>query len=369
MELIVHTELPQWWPDRDFLTSRRWLELMGDRLPGRRYYFELAGKAGPVAGIAGYLINDPDCYESFNVYDLMWRDPPVFPDQPRRLPRPGERARWFPSLALVQPGYDCAIVGTVKPSVEHVTQLLAAVARWAADAGAASAEVLYAATDTLIAALSGSRNWHRIAGTVRSQLDVPPGGMEAYFAGLRRPHRKQVRADLRNLALASVRTEVLPGAAAGENELRLRMNLIEKYGGYSTIDVERARLDRVRSLFPGDRLWLFRSHIRDGGPLGFSLFIRHADQWRSFWCGSDYLDPRSRWTYFDVMFYTPLQNAPDAGIALIDYGLGYERSKLVRGCRAEPRDIWVAGLDSELDAAARFAAARDEGMVTAGDKG
>lgn len=357
--LIVHTELPQGWPDGSFLISRAWLETMADRPPGRAYYFEFVSDDGTVVAITGYLIDDPDCYESFNLYDLMWRDPPVFPDQPPRPTRPGGRALWFPSLTLVQPGYNCAIASTGTSNAEPVTELLAAVVDWAIGVGAASVAVLYAENETLAAALSANPEWYRIAGTVRSQLDIPVGGMEAYLARLSHNHRKQIQTDLRKLAGASARTKVLPGSAAGEEELRLRMNLIEKYGGYSTIDAEGQRLERLQSVFPGDRLWLFRSHSGDSEPLCFSLFIRHGDEWHSFWCGSAYRDPRSRSMYFDCMFYTPIRAAVGARIALIDYGIGYERSKLARGCHAESRDIWVASLRGELAAAVQFAAVRD----------
>ena len=364
MEFAVHTDLPPRWPDRTFLTSPTWMTLMGDRPPGRCHYFELTGDGVTVAATTGYLIDDPDCYESFNVYDLLWRDPPVFPDQPPRPTRPADRAAWFPTLAIVQPGYDGGVTGTAEPDRNDVERLLAEIVRWAPQAGAASVAVLYAGTPALVDALAGSTGWSRVHGTVRSLLDVPPGDFDRYLAGLKKSHRHQVRCDRRDLEGAGLRTEQRPVAEVGETEIQLRMNLIEKYGGYSCLEAERDRLHRLTALYPPDRLHLFHSRGREDRVVGFSLFIGYADELHSFWCGFDYGTEQSRCTYFDAMFYAPIRMAQERGVRFIDYGLGHELSKQLRGCRTVGRDVWVARLDGDLDWWIERAADRDRRAVT-----
>ncbi|MEU2060960.1 GNAT family N-acetyltransferase [Streptomyces sp. NPDC013455] len=346
--LVVDEELPDQWPDRTFLTSPAWLKMMGDRPPGRGHFFRLVQDGVTVAATTGYLIEDPDCYESFNIHDLLWRDPPVFPDQGRPPARGPERAACFPFLAIVQPGYDCDVVTPGQPGEEAVRGLLAEVTRWARRAGAVCAAVLYAAGTALPAALDAEATWHRRRGTVRSVLDVPAGGFDDYVAGLRKTSRQKVRWDLRDLAGAGVRTTRADAAGLGATEVRLRMNLVAKYGGYSSRDVEWSRLDRLVALFPADRLRLFRCATADGDIVAFSLFIVYGDQWHVFWCGFDYTNPASRRTYFDVMFYAPVRAAQTEGVRVIDYGLGYEQSKKWRGCHGAQRDIWVTDLGGGL---------------------
>ncbi|MFJ8584829.1 GNAT family N-acetyltransferase [Streptomyces sp. NPDC093595] len=359
--LVVDETLPPQWPDRTFLTSPAWLRMMGDRPPGTGYWFRLVEDGVTVAATTGYLIEDPHCYESFNIHDLLFRDPPVFPDQRRTRPvGRTDRAAWFPCLAIVQPGYDADVVTAGEPAVERTRDLLAAVTLWARNAGVACAAVLYAAGTVLPAALAAEPAWHRVRGTVRSVLDVPPGSFDDYVAGLTKTSRQKVRWDVRDLALAGVRTAPADAARLGATELRLRLALIEKYGGYSTEDVERSRLERLTSLFPTERLRLFHSTTADGDVVGFSLFIGHGDQWHVFWCGFDYGNPASRRTYFDAMFYSPVRTAQKEGVRLIDYGLGYERSKKWRGCRGALRDIWVMDLRGHLAPWMERAAAGEE---------
>ncbi|MFF4415458.1 GNAT family N-acetyltransferase [Streptosporangium sp. NPDC001559] len=346
--LVVDEVLPPHWPDLTFLTSPAWLEMMGDRPPGRGHYFRLVRDGVTLAATTGYLIEDPDCYESFNLHELMWRDPPVFPDQRRPPGKAPERSLCFPFLAIVQPGYDADVVSSGGPSPERVVDLLAAVTAWARDAGAVCAAVLYAAGPALCSALSASPAWSRIPGTVRSVLDVPRGGFDEYVARLPKTSRQKVRWDLRDLARAGVRTAPAPADVPGAAEIRLRMNLVGKYGGYSTPETEWSRLERLTSLFPPERLRLFHSRSADEELLAFSLFIRYGEQWHVFWCGFDYENPACRRTYFDVMFYTPVRAAREEGVRTIDYGLGYERSKKWRGCHGARRDIWVTDLGEGL---------------------
>ncbi|MFF8288708.1 GNAT family N-acetyltransferase [Streptomyces sp. NPDC016309] len=342
--LVVDRSLPPRWPDRTFLTSPAWLTMMGDRPPGTAHWFRLVQDGVTVAATTGYLIEDPHCYEAFNIHDLLFRDPPVFPDQHRTAVPPPARADLFPFLAIVQPGYDAEVVTAGEPAAEAVRDLLDAVVRWARDAGAVCAAVLYAAGPVLPAVLRADPGWHHVPGTVRSLLDVPPGTFDDYVAGLTKTSRQKVRWDVRDLARAGVRTAPAEAAGLGGTELRLRLRLVGKYGGYSTEDIERSRLERLTSLFPADRLRLFHSTTADGDVVGFSLFIGHGEQWHVFWCGFDYENPASRRTYFDAMFYAPVRAAQREGVRLVDYGLGFERSKKWRGCRGAARDIWVRDL-------------------------
>ncbi|MFD0391967.1 GNAT family N-acetyltransferase [Streptomyces nogalater] len=302
--LVVDEELPEQWPDCTFLTSAAWLKMMGDRPPGRGYFFRLVQDGVTVAATTGYLIEDPDCYESFNIHDLLWRDPP---SSPIRTGRPHGDRSGPPSsfLALVQPGYDCAVAVPGPFAEEAVRGLLTEVTRWARRAGAVCAAVLYASGSALPAVLEADTAWSRWRGTVRSVLDVPAGGFDDYVAGLRKTSRQKVRWDLRDLASAGVRTVRADPAGLGAGEVGLRMNLVAKYGAYSTRDVERSRLERLVAFFPADRLRLFHCATADGEVVAFSLFIAHGDQWHVFWCGFDYDNPASRRTYFDAMFYSP----------------------------------------------------------------
>lgn len=316
---------------------------MGDRPPGTRYHFQLTADGAPVVAILGYLIEDPDCYESFNIHALMWREPAVFADQPA-LPagsRPPAAAVWFPSLALVQPGYQADVVGPGSEDPELVAELLAAVRQWGLRRGLAAVAVLYPGSPALVEALSMSGCWSQVAGTVRSRLHLAAGGFERYPHNLPRSHMKQVRKDLRLLEANGFHTEAAPSDDVGDAEVRLRTSLTERYGSYSSFEVERTRLDRLLQCYPRRAVQLYRCRDRTGRMVAFSIFLESGDEWHSFWYGCDYQAAGGRRVYFDAMFYAPIRIATARGVRVIDYGLGYEESKIFRGCTLEPRDVWI----------------------------
>jgi hypothetical protein len=339
---LVTSRLPAHWPSAGLLSSADWLRLMDARPPGRRQYFRLTADGGrTLAGLLGYVLDDPDCYAPFNPFDLAWGDPPVFPGQvPWRDP-PG-RSALFPCLVIVQPGYESAPAGDRAADPDAVQILVEHITGWARSHRLALVAVLYAGSPALTAALSGTgAGWLRCVGTTRSVLPLSGyPSFDDYVAALPRSGAQSVRSDLRRIT--SLGTELVqadPGTLS-DAEVTLRWQLTQRYGGYSEISDERRRLRDLLRIYPPSRLRLFR--CQHGGDLvAFSLFITHGREWTAFWYGRNYDHPAADRSYFGSVFYAPVRAAIAESVTSIDYGIGHEESKVKRGCQVQPRDIWL----------------------------
>src|SRR6266702_1514056 len=59
---------------RSALHDEAWLSVMSSRLPGEVFTVTL----GEDLGFCAVLVSDPDAYEAYNPYAVLWREPPVF---------------------------------------------------------------------------------------------------------------------------------------------------------------------------------------------------------------------------------------------------------------------------------------------------
>src|SRR5262249_23167544 len=109
----------------------------------------------------------------------------------------------------------------------------------------------------------------------RAELAVTWTGFDGYLASLPEQRRAAVRGQLRALADRGV---IIGERLLQDDEpelIRLRGNLVEKYGGSADAGREAGILDVMRGTF-GDDLTVFEAR-RDGRMLCFGLFIR--DEW------------------------------------------------------------------------------------------
>jgi predicted N-acyltransferase len=169
----------------------------------------------------------------------------------------------------------------------------------------------------------------------RCDLRVTWDSFDGYLAGLPSKRRIAVRRELR--ALADLGVTVTERTLHGEEPglVRLRCQLVAKYGNRPDPAKEAAFLDRVRTGFAPGEVSVFEA-VRGGTVLGFGLFVRDGDTWVPVLTGTDYADPASRLTYFATLFYRPAELAPGRGVRLIPYGLGSWAAKQARGCRPSP---------------------------------
>ena len=70
--------------------------------------------------------------------------------------------------------------------------------------------------------------------------------------------------------------------------------------------------------------------------VGFSLFIRQGETLDAFIGGFNYeLQSKTDFTYFNLVYYTPINWAIQNGIRKIYYRWGSEKAKYKRGCKPE----------------------------------
>ena len=333
------------------LAQERWLRLMNGRLEGASHYFCLEDKGALSTGAHGVLIEDRDCYEAYNVRLLLAEEPSVFPRGAREqeavvalLQELPCAERWFPNLVMMFPGYECASVGKDRsPAALH--RLVRGVRGWAAQQGAALLAFLYLPPEEPLREVLREQGFCRVPLTFRSELELPGGSTFAdYLARLPRRDRKEARREMRLLQAAGVRTVQRPLWACYERILRLRVLLTEKYGGYSSPDKERDRLTKLAAAYDFEDVLVLCAEDEQGDLLGFSLFLQEGDRWTAFWTGSDYTNPKSRYVYFDTLFYSAVPLALKRGVRTIQYGIGHWEGKAARGCRSVPVDGWVIGV-------------------------
>lgn len=344
-------------PRPPLVASKPWLDAMGDRLDGEPCSLLLrSGERISVAAF-GSLVADPEAYEVFNVHSLLAAVPPVYPLDPEggeardrvaaSLPPP---AAWFPSLVLVYPGYECFPVGADADDPEALAAFLRAVAERASEDGCRVASCLYVPREPNAFARAVARaGWLRAPLVVRAHLALEGcASFDEYLAGLKRSRRIEVRRERRVLREAGVRTERRPLAEHLDDVVRMRSNLVAKYGGYSTPAAERERLERLVEAL-GPRLVLFCALAGDEA-IAFTLMIEDGAGWYLFWTGQEYEHPKARHLHFEVVFYTPIEAALEAGVQTIDLGVGHSHAKEARGAKLVPRDGWFLALDEDLRA-------------------
>jgi predicted N-acyltransferase len=336
--------------DQTLLTSARWLSLMGDRPPGRPVVLRLVDDATDVASFAT-VVEDPRAYEPFNVYDLLWGTPPVYPTEPARTASAEVPARdeWFPNVVVTFPGYEATLVGRGVDETAGA-RYVEAVADWAAGRGLHAVAFLYVRRDGALAAALEACGFHRLPLTVRAELHVEWSSFDEYMAALSRNGRSQVRQDRRAVAEAGVVTARRSVDEVAEELVALRCELVRRHGGYSDESAERARLERLRRLFGEDELAVFCSEA-DGEMLGFSLLLGHRRAWWAFWCGHRREHPRAAGVLFEALFYSPIEAAIAEEITLIDYGIAHEEAKARRGSTLVALDGWLHSTSGDLEAA------------------
>ena len=357
--LVAESGVAPWWaeiaPRPPLVASKPWLDAMGDRLDGEPCSLALESRDRISVAAFGSVVTDPDAYEAFNVHRLLAAEPPVFPLDPgagearaaavsELPPAPG----WFPTLVLVYPGYECVPVGPDAEDPDALRAFAEAVAGWASGAGCRVASCLYVPRDReAFGQALADAGWSCAPLVVRSRLSLAGcASFEDYLARLKRSKRIEARRERRVLREAGVRTERRPLDEHVDDVVRLRSNLVAKYGGYSTPKAERRRLERLVEAL-GPRLVLFRS-VAGRETIAFTLMIEDGAEWYLFWTGQDYGHPKARYLYFDAVFYTPVEAAIEAGVEAIDMGVGHSDAKTARGATTSPRDGWFLALDDEL---------------------
>jgi hypothetical protein len=311
-----------------------WLSIMSTRLPGPAYTIEY----GDELAFIGAVVSDPDAYEAYNPYAILWRPDPVFEfghDQARRdrlARRPPDPGVTLPALVLVAPGYWGDPIGPAGDDPHAVQACLRALEAWSHDHAVASISVLYTrrSTDvmrTAFAALGGVS----YPLTERWLLPVWWKDWDGYLAGLPIARSREVRRELRRAADAGFHPGQIGPRHYLEHILDARCALLERYGHAADRSAESRRLHGLLDAF-GDRVTAYAA-LRDGEPVAMSLGLRHERALHMVYAGALGAGRPAPFGHFLATFYAVFQHICAADTDEIDYGIGHGTGKALRGCR------------------------------------
>nr|WP_042187349.1 GNAT family N-acetyltransferase [Kibdelosporangium sp. MJ126-NF4]CEL18018.1 hypothetical protein [Kibdelosporangium sp. MJ126-NF4]CTQ90754.1 hypothetical protein [Kibdelosporangium sp. MJ126-NF4] len=336
------------------LHDPEWIAIMMSRLPGKPYTVTV----GDELGFVGVLVDDPEAYEAYNPYAILWRDPPVFdltnPDGRRdKLAELGHLPEWtLPALALVVPGYLGDPAGKAATDVAVIGDCLNDVTRWARDKGLRGVHVLYTegeAVGEAVAKLGGST----YPTTSRTVIPVWWADWDGYLLGLQPKRRREIERQARRIAEAGLELRRIDPVEFTDDILAGRAALLTRYG--QTVDpvAERTRLTRLIQAF-GDRLQCYGALI-DGHAVASCVGLRHDRKLQILMSGATDRGHELPFAHFAGTFYAPIQDADRAGLDEIDYGIGHSAGKILRG--GKPRTLSCHAIGTDPVAARRLAAA------------
>jgi hypothetical protein len=337
----VREGLPDDWDEQagDVLAtlSSRWINLAEQRIAGGLRTFGLYDGAGALSvGLCGGVLPEPGEHPRFDPYLVLSgasadTDVPLAPDGPHPW-RGADPAELFPCCLLMFPNYETAPAGRDARDRAANDAFVAELDRWARRDGVRSTACLYLRSDhgEFVDALV-AHGFTLVPMIERCDLDVRWSDFDGYLATLPRNRRTSVRRERREIGERGITVTERKIAADEPELLRLRCNLIAKYGGSPDPEREAFSLRYLRDHFGADDLLVIEAR-KAGRLLGFSMFIADAGAWTVLMTGTDYDHPDASFTYFETMFYRPAELAPAAGVATIGYGIGTIDAKRSRGC-------------------------------------
>jgi hypothetical protein len=313
---------------------RRWITLAEGRIPGGLHTFAVDGDLAGSVTVVGGIVDAPTGHVRFDPFRVLsggsvaegviaegphpWRD------------RTADEV--FPTCLLMFPNYETAPVGPGARDPRALQLFVEGLIAWCRENGVRSISALFLRPDypEFLAALRAA-GFAVVPMVDRCDMAVTWKDFDGYVAGLPRKRRFAVRRELRDIAAQDVVISERTLRAEEPELVRLRHQIVTKYGGTPDPEREAGSLRHLRDHFGEENVLVIEAR-GDGALLTFSIFIRDGDHWTVLMSGTDYERPESRFTYFATMFYRPAALAPQRGITTIAYGLGTIRAKKLRGC-------------------------------------
>ncbi|MBM9618452.1 peptidogalycan biosysnthesis protein [Streptomyces zhihengii] len=314
--------------------SRRWITLAEGRIPGGARTLALNGGHGPSVALVGGPVAEPTGHVRFDPFRVLSGGSAA--DGVAELGPHPWRGRApedvFPCCLLMFPNYETAPAGPGAHDPVACGRWVDGLVDWARDNGMRSVAGLFLRPDfPVFTDALRERGFDIVPMVDRCDMDVTWQDFDGYLATLPRKRRFAVRRELRDIALAGV---VVGERPVGEEEpelVRLRHQIVTKYGGVPDAEREAGSLRHLREHFGPENVTVVEAR-RDGALLSFSILVRDGAQWTVLMSGTDYDRPDASFTYFATMFYRPAELAPRLGITSMAYGLGTLQAKKLRGC-------------------------------------
>lgn len=211
----------------------------------------------------------------------------------------------------------------------------------AAELGARSIAFLYVdERDTQLRRALAGLGYATCESGQSGDLTLPDGGWDGYKAMLPRKRRQVIASERQKLAAAGVDVSLEPLTADMIERLAdLESQLFSRHGGSWTPRQSAQVFSAVLRQFGRDAMVAVAR--MDGQLCGFSLVLRHLDDWCIHRAGFDYERIGNLPVYFEVTYNTVIERAASQGVRAVHYGLGATRAKRLRGCTASTMFLHV----------------------------
>jgi hypothetical protein len=337
--------------ERDVYLKCRWLDVVDRTVQVPVEYFWVEAQGRIVAGLVGVPVTADVPWALGRLHTVLSNS--VAEDEEgaaefvRSVPG-GDAGHLMPSMTIGgrHVGSNRMLLGD-GAELSDVHLLLTAVELRAREKQMRSVSLLYLdETETEVAAVLGERGYAMFGVGRSSHLRVPAGGFDGYLASLSRNRRQSIYAERRKIAKAGVTTTIVPLGDAPLSELvELELALLSKYGISNTAANLLPIMEQTRDVFGEDALVALA--LTDGVVRGFATVLAQGNTWTARQVGFDYsFQNRTHLAlYFELLFYTLVEQGGQLGIREIQYGLGSVEAKSSRGCVSTAQRGYVLRLE------------------------
>jgi predicted N-acyltransferase len=189
--------------------------------------------------------------------------------------------------------------------------------------------------DELLVKNLESLNYTKYPNVVTYFLDVNWSSFDDYLESINHHVRKNIRREIKKSLENGViiKEEVISGDIA-EKLSELQANLSTKYNPAANNKLDQSFFMKLQK-YARDKTRLFVARKNDE-VVGFSLSLHHKDVLDVYMCGFNYAaQTNTFFTYFNLVYYKPIQLAIDEKIKKIYFRISSDYVKLNRGCRPE----------------------------------
>lgn len=252
---------------------------------------------------------------------------------------------WFNSSVLVSGELSAAAAADARADV--VAAAVALGQEWAATA------VFFPfldAADTALRATLRDTGFIEFPAPDRHVFDCDHPSYDAYVAALRSKHRNRLRKELATVDSAGLRTgAVTVDDANVEHVAWLAHQLEGKYDQQSTVD---QMADWFAAIARHTETTAYVAGPPGEPPIAMSMWVTHQDRRYGFHAGFDYQRAQGLPLYSLVGYHLPIRDACDRDdITVLEYGVGSDQAKLLRGTTALPQVLCVRPLTDTVAAA------------------
>ncbi|QQR90574.1 MAG: GNAT family N-acetyltransferase [Myxococcales bacterium] len=350
--LYSHREIqPDWWNDlhiTDCYHTEPWIKLGESRFEQDSRYIAVKDGSGRIQALAPCCrIRDPQIWPTYNLWKLFTKASFIqFEDLPgidhAKFSTNAEYIdaavgdKLFPNLICTAPeGFMTGPMYAYGLSPETIntvnTSIVDGLKQLGEELECAASSLLYVMEDSPIRSYLDQTDWIPMQMNPMAILDIKWKSFDEYLSSLSRKRRESTRREMKKfkesgMIVKQERLEDLPIDRTAE----LFHNVNAKHMGFDAGPVQHARYYIEGLLGLGLTHTVYAAYQNEN-LVAFSLFFLQDNTLFARVMGIDY-ERATDYSYFNLLFYRPIIDAIEQGVACIDFG-GMLKAKLIRGCK------------------------------------